>query len=47
MILHARDVHAFVIDPRTQQVETEFARLRGITSGPLFEFPRFALARSP
>ncbi len=40
MVLRARDVHGLVTDPRTRQVETEFARLRGITSGPLFEFFR-------
>lgn len=40
MVLRARDVQALVTDPRTRQVETEFARLRGITAGPLFEFFR-------
>ncbi|KMO28387.1 cytochrome P450 [Methylobacterium aquaticum] len=40
MVLRAKDVQALVTDPRTRQVETEFARLRGITSGPLFDFFR-------
>jgi cytochrome P450 len=40
MLLRASDVQALVTDPRTRQVETEFARMRGITSGPLFEFFR-------
>lgn len=40
MLLRARDVQALVTDPRLRQVETEFARLRGITAGPLFDFFR-------
>ncbi|MET7245567.1 cytochrome P450 [Methylobacterium sp. EM32] len=40
MLLRARDVQALVTDPRTRQVETEFARARGITAGPLYEFFR-------
>ncbi|KMO13616.1 cytochrome P450 [Methylobacterium platani] len=40
MLLRAGDVQALVADPRTRQVETEFALLRGITAGPLFEFFR-------
>ncbi|GJD49677.1 Cytochrome P450-pinF1, plant-inducible [Methylobacterium crusticola] len=38
ILLRARDVQRLVTDPRTRQVETEFARLRGVTAGPLFDF---------
>ncbi|WP_018260215.1 cytochrome P450 [Methylobacterium sp. WSM2598] len=40
MLLRAADIQALVTDPRTRQVETEFAMLRGITEGPLYEFFR-------
>jgi cytochrome P450 len=35
--LRAADVEALTTDPRTRQIETELIRLRGITSGPLFD----------
>lgn len=35
--LRAADVEALITDPRTRQIETELMRLRGITSGPLFD----------
>jgi hypothetical protein len=38
ILLRAKDLQSLVTDPRTRQVETEFAELRGVTSGPLFAF---------
>ncbi|WP_336492325.1 cytochrome P450 [Methylobacterium nigriterrae] len=38
ILLRAADLQSLVSDPRTRQVETEFAALRGVTSGPLFAF---------
>jgi hypothetical protein len=38
ILLRAADLQSLVADPRTRQVETEFAALRGVTSGPLFAF---------
>ena len=38
IILRAKDVQAFLSDPRTRQVETEALAARGISSGPIMEF---------
>lgn len=37
LVLRANDVQALVSDPRTRQVETELARARGISGGPVME----------
>lgn len=37
LVLRANDVHALISDPRTRQVETELARARGISGGPVME----------
>lgn len=36
--IRARDVEALITDPRTRQLETELARARGLTDGPLMQF---------
>jgi len=38
LLLRGEDVQRFVKDPRTKQIETEYLRARGITSGPILEF---------
>lgn len=37
LVLRAKDVQALISDPRTRQVETELARQRGITDGPVID----------
>ncbi|MGJ4855657.1 cytochrome P450 [Labrys sp. La1] len=37
-ILRAKDVVSLTTDERTRQIETELLQLRGVTSGPLFDF---------
>ncbi|WP_088343796.1 MULTISPECIES: cytochrome P450 [Rhodomicrobium] len=37
LAIRAADVETLITDPRTRQLETEFLKLRGITSGPIFE----------
>lgn len=37
LVLRANDVHALISDPQTRQVETELARARGISGGPVME----------
>lgn len=37
LVLRAKDVQALINDPRTRQVETELARARGITRGPVID----------
>jgi len=36
--IRARDVEALTTDPRTLQLETQIARARGVTDGPLLQF---------
>ena len=36
--IRARDVEQLLTDPRTRQMESEIARARGVTDGPLFDF---------
>lgn len=36
--IRAEDVQTLITDARTRQMETEIARSRGVTSGPLFQF---------
>ncbi len=36
--IRARDVETLITDPRTRQVETEIARARDVTDGPLLDF---------
>lgn len=37
LVLRAKDVQALISDPRTRQVETELARARGISAGPVMD----------
>ncbi|WP_448952291.1 cytochrome P450 [Labrys neptuniae] len=37
-VLRAKDVVSLTTDERTRQIETELLQLRGVTSGPLFDF---------
>lgn len=37
LAIRAADVQALITDPRTRQVETDFFKLRGITSGPILD----------
>lgn len=36
--IRARDVESLITDPRTHQLETQLARARGVTEGPLLQF---------
>jgi cytochrome P450 family 103 len=46
LVLRNKDVQQFLADPRTRQAETEFARLRGIEAGVLFDFFRYSMLTS-
>ena len=44
--IRARDVEGLITDPRTRQMETEIARVRGVTDGPLLEFLQYTMVLS-
>jgi cytochrome P450 family 103 len=46
LVIRANDVERLATDPRTRQIETEFAELRGITDGPVFNFFRDSMLQS-
>jgi cytochrome P450 len=43
MVLRSVDVEQLFKDPRTRQIETEYAKLRGITEGALYENFEFSM----
>jgi cytochrome P450 len=43
MVLRAADVEQLIKDPRTRQIETEYAKLRGFTEGALYENFEFSM----
>src|SRR3954451_1992419 len=46
LVLRNKDVQQFLSDPRTRQAETEFAELRGIKDGVLFDFFKYSMLTS-
>ncbi len=44
--IRSRDVEELLTDPRTRQMETEIARTRGVTDGPLFDFLQYTMVLS-
>lgn len=46
LVLRANDIVGLNEDQRTRQVETEFVKLRGVTTGPLFEFMQLGMLTS-
>jgi cytochrome P450 family 103 len=44
--IRSRDVEQLLTDPRTRQMETEIARARGVTDGPLFDFLQYTMVLS-
>ena len=46
LVLRNKDVQQFLVDSRTRQAETEFAELRGIEDGVLFDFFRYSMLTS-
>ena len=44
--IRARDVEQLLTDPRTRQMETEIARARGVTDGPLLDFLQYTMVLS-
>jgi cytochrome P450 len=46
LVLRNKDVQQFLSDPRTRQAETEFAELRGIEDGVLFDFFKYSMLTS-
>ena len=46
LVLRNKDVQQFLSDSRTRQAETEFAELRGIEDGVLFDFFKYSMLTS-
>jgi cytochrome P450 family 103 len=46
LVLRNRDVQQLLTDPRTRQSETEFAELRGIREGTLFDLFKYSMVTS-
>jgi cytochrome P450 len=46
LVLRNKDVQQLLTDPRTRQAETEFANLRGIHDGILFDFFKLSMLTS-
>jgi cytochrome P450 family 103 len=46
LVLRNRDVQQLLTDPRTRQGETEFAELRGIRDGTLFDLFKYSMVTS-
>jgi cytochrome P450 len=44
--IRARDVERLLTDPRTRQMQTEFAAERGVTGGPLLDFLQYTMVLS-
>ena len=46
LVLRNKDVQQFLVNSRTRQAETEFAELRGIEDGVLFDFFKYSMLTS-
>lgn len=44
--IRARDVEQLLTDPRTRQMETDIAKARGVTDGPLLDFLQYTMVLS-